>query len=456
MPEITGLENDSSFSRKDFGEDFHWGVSTAAYQIEGAHNADGKGPSIWDDFTKRKGKVYKNQNGDIACDFYHLYPQDIGLIRELGIANFRFSLSWPRILPEGVGKINQKGLDFYHRVIDRCLENGVTPWITLYHWDLPLNLEEKGGWTNRDITYWFTDYTEVVGKAFGDRVKHWMVLNEPMVFTGAGYFLGIHAPGKKWLKNFLQSAHHATLCQALGGRKLKDLWPDAEVGTTFSCSHIEPYSQKDSHRRAARKVDALLNRLFLEPSLGLGYPLDDLKGLKRIEKYQKTGDDKLATFDFDFIGVQNYTREIVRYSFLTPLIQARLIKASKRNVPVTLMDWEVYPPSIYYMLKKFNAYKKIKKLIITENGAAFHDEQQEGVIKDPRRVMYLRDHLGQVLKAKNEGVKVKGYFVWTLMDNFEWAEGFYPRFGIVYVDFKTQRRLLKSSGLWYKKFLAEA
>lgn len=440
-------------TKEDFGPDFKWGVSASAYQTEGCYTADGKGLSIWDVFANKKGRIYKEQTGNEACDFYQRFEADLHLMKALNILNFRFSLSWPRIIPSGSGAINQKGIDFYNRLIDLCLQLGIRPWITLYHWDLPYELEKKGGWTNRQIVGWFSDYAALCARAFGDRVKHWMVLNEPMVFVGAGYFMGIHAPGKKGKKSFLLAMHHATICQAEGARAVKMHCPEAEVGTTFSCSHIEPYRPIEKDLLAARRIDALLNRLFIEPALGMGYPMGDLKFLDAVSKYWLPGDEDLIRFDFDFIGVQNYTREIVKHSHWIPLLKANHIKAESRAVPITLMKWEVYPDSIYHMLKKYQAYPGVKKMYVTENGAAFPDTFKNGEIEDSQRVDYLKKYIQAVAKAKNEGVNVKGYFIWTFTDNFEWAEGFHPRFGLVYVNFKTQERIVKSSGIWYKEFL---
>ena len=443
-----------AFTKNDFGEDFNWGVSTAAYQIEGAHDADGKGASIWDTFTQRKRNILLGENGKEACNFYEKFPTDIALICQLNIPAYRFSISWSRILPDGFGTINNKGIDFYNRLIDCCLEAGVTPWVTLYHWDLPEALQQKGGWVNRSVVQWFSYFVECCIKNFGDRVKHWMVLNEPMVFTGAGYFLGVHAPGKKGLSNFLAAAHHAALCQAEGGRIIRSLSPSSKVGTTFSYSHVEPYRPSLARDiRATVKVDALLNRMFIEPLLGMGYPTKDLAVLKRIERYMKPDDEADLAFDMDFIGLQNYTRELIKYSPLVPFVNAKIIKASKRNVQYTQMDWEVYPPSIYEALHRFNSYPAIKEIIVTENGAAYKDKLQDGRIEDFDRIKYLQDHIAQVLRAKMDGVKVNGYFVWTLMDNFEWAEGFTPKFGLAHIDFKTQQRIVKDSGKWYEQFL---
>lgn len=444
---------DTKLNKQLFGDDFIWGVSTAAFQVEGACDADGAGESIWDAFTARKGKILNGDHAKTACDFYNNYQRDIDLVKELNIPNYRFSISWTRILPNGTGEVNQAGIDYYNRVIDYCFEVGIEPWVTVYHWDLPQSLELKGGWTNREIVGWFEAYTEICAKAFGDRVKHWMVMNEPAVFTGAGYFFGIHAPGRTGLKNFLPAAHHVVLSIAAGAKVLRRLLPDVQIGTTFSCSHIDPYSDKPRDVNAAIRVDAFVNRLFIEPLLGMGYPIADVAVLKEIEKYILPGDEDHMHFDFDFIGIQNYTREIVKYSFFTPYINARLIKAENRKVPLTNMKWEVYPASIYEVIKKFNGYKQIKKLYITENGAAFTDTVTDGKVEDPKRLGYIQHNLQQVLKAKSEGYKAGGYFVWTLTDNFEWAEGYHPRFGLIYVDFSTQQRIIKASGRWYRDFL---
>jgi len=444
----------TELNRDLFDEGFAWGVSTAALQTEGACDADGKGKSIWDVFASKKGRIHNNEHPQTACDFYNRYREDIDLIKELNIPNFRFSIAWTRILPSGTGEVNQAGIDHYNKVIDYCLQQGVEPWITLYHWDLPQELEVRGGWTNREIVNWFAEFVTVCAKAFGDRVKYWMVLNEPAVFTGAGYFLGIHAPGKTGLRNFIPAIHHAVLCMAEGGRILRRLLPaTAEIGSTFSCSHIEPFSTKEKDVKAANRADALINRLFIEPVLGLGYPIEDISALKAIDKYMLPGDEQKMVFDFDFIGLQNYTREIVKYSFFTPYISATLVKAKDRGVPTTEMGWEVYSPAIYHIIKKYCNYQGIKKIIITENGAAFNDEIEDGKIADDKRVEYLREHIGQVLKAKQEGCNVQGYFIWTLTDNFEWAEGYRPRFGLIHIDFETQRRTIKNSAYWYRDLL---
>jgi beta-glucosidase len=440
--------------KDDFGKDFAWGVSTAAYQIEGAHLKNGKGVSIWDDFVGKKGNILNNAHANVSSDFYHNYPQDLALMRAMHIRNYRFSISWSRIFPNGTGAANKAGVDFYSRVIDFCLELEIKPWITLYHWDLPLELEKKGGWANREMVNWFTQYVDFCVRTFGDRVKHWMVMNEPMVFTGAGYFLGVHAPGKKGLNSFLAAVHHAALCQAAGGRIIRSIDSKATIGTTFSCSHVDPLTGDEQDILAAGRINTLLNRVFVEPLLGLGYPVKDLKVLQRLEPFIKNGDEELLSFDMDFIGIQNYTREVVAHSYFTPLLHARIVKASMRNVERTLMNWEIYPESIYKMLLQFSQYENIREIIITENGSAFPDELQDGLIIDTKRKQYLQEYLQQVLRARNEGINVNGYFVWTFTDNFEWAEGYHPAFGLVHVNFNTQKRIVKSSGHWYSTFLS--
>ena len=443
-------------TKDDFGPGFHFGVSAAAFQTEGAVGSHGKGPSVWDQFTHRNGKIRNGDTADIACDFYHRFPQDLALMASMNIPNFRFSLSWPRIFPKGAGEVNKAGIDHYNRVIDLCLELGIEPWITIYHWDLPHELEVKGGWANRGMLNWFADYVSTCIQAFGDRVKHWMILNEPVVFCGAGYFLGVHAPGRKEPEAFFAAVHHAALCQALGGSIIRSFSSDIKVGTTFSCTHIESNSDNAADTAAALRTDTLLNRVFIEPLLGLGYPVRDLKLLQRLEPYVRSGDESRLQFDMDFIGIQNYTREVIAHSWLVPYLQARIVKADQRQVARTQMNWEVYPEAIYKTLLRFGAYENIPALIVTENGAAFQDEVSDNAVIDHQRTLYLQDHIAQVLRAKRHGVNVNGYFVWTFTDNFEWAEGYHPRFGIVHVNFKTQKRIVKASGHWYKRFLGGA
>lgn len=432
---------------------FHWGVASSALQTEGAAFLEGKGPSIWDEFSSRKGKIKGRHTPETANSFYFHYLEDLDIIKELNIPNFRFSISWPRVLPQGTRNINSKGIDFYDRLIDACLERGINPWVTLYHWDLPLQLEMKGGWNNRDVIFWFQEYTELILKKLGDRVQHWMVLNEPLVFTGAGYFLGIHAPGKKGMTNFLSAAHHASIAQAVGIRQIKEHNSNFNVGTTYSCSWITPHSNSFNDQQAAIRVDALMNRFFIEPLLGYGYPTKELPFLKEIEKFYLKDDETLLKANPDFIGIQNYTREVVKHSWFTPYINAKLIDAKTRQVPHTLLNWEIYPEGIHSLIHKYAAYPEVKNVIVTENGAAFPDQITEGTIHDYQRIEYLKNYMVQINRARIDCSKFSGYFVWSLHDNFEWAEGYYPRFGLVHIDYTNQKRTIKESGYWYKNHI---
>jgi beta-glucosidase len=447
------IDQPARIARSDFGADFRWGVATAAYQIEGAVNEGGRGDCIWDTFSRKKGKIKNGDDASTACDFYHRYEEDLLLVKELGFDEFRFSISWSRVIPGGYGPENQAGIDFYNRLIDKCIELDLVPWITLYHWDLPQVLENLGGWTNRQIVDWFSDYASLCAKLFGDRVKNWIVLNEPMAVAGLGYTTGVHAPGKKGIWNFLPAVHHLALCQAEGGRRIREQVTGAFIGTTVSCSYVYPQSDSPADLRAARRADAVMNKLFVEPALGLGYPVKDFPFLSNLYRYMREGDLEKLRFDFDFLGVQNYFSVVVKHSWLAPVVWLKEVPAKLRNVPVTSMGWEVNAEGMYKILKQYAAYEGIKEIIVSESGAAFEDIETEGKIADPQRRQYFEDYLAAILRAKKEGVNVNGYLAWTLMDNFEWAEGYAARFGLVFVDFKTQKRTIKESGHWFKSFL---
>lgn len=438
----------------DFGSDFLWGVATAAAQIEGSASNYGKGASIWDTFAKRSGKIKKGAHLEMACDFYHRYHEDIALVKALGFKVFRFSISWPRLLPLGKGPINEEGIRFYHNVIDECLEQGLIPCVTLYHWDLPEALSQLGGWTVFSINADFNEFVMLCAKTYGDKVKNWIVINEPFGFTSLGYMLGIHAPGETGLSNFLAAAQHTAIAQADGGRILRAEVAQARIGTTFSCSEIIPYTHSSNDLLAAKRVDCLMNRLFVEPALGMGFPTADWDVLEKFAVSHSTWRHvQRMTFDFDFIGLQNYFPLVIKYNAFIPVIQAWEVKAKNRNKPHTAMGWEINADSFYNIIKQFAAYPNIKELVITENGAAFNDRLVDGKIHDEDRIDFFKLYLEAMLKAKNEGVNITGYLVWTLMDNFEWAEGYHARFGIVHNDFKTQQRTIKDSGYWWQHFL---
>lgn len=442
---------------KDFGNDFLWGVAVAAVQNEGAWNTYGKGPSIWDAFSRRQRKIKGGGRPTVACDFYHRYKDDILLAKALGFSVFRFSLSWARILPEGTGRVNKEGVLFYHKVIEECHKLGLTPYLTLYHWDLPMALEKEGGWTSPLMPRWFTRWATLCATEYGPAVKDWIVLNEPFGFTSLGYMLGRHAPGRVGLSHFLPAIHHAALAQAEGGRILRQLVPGAHIGTTFSCSEVLPYTQSPEDIRAARRLDILMNRLFIEPALGRGYPREDFKFLERLELHNRSWKyTERMQFNFDFIGIQNYFPVVVRHNPLVPIVQASEVRAARRGVPHTALGWEINPDSHYRILKRFWLYGGVKEIIVTESGAAFRDEVADGIVNDEARITYYRQYLLALLRARKEGVNVSGFFAWTLMDNFEWAEGYRARFGLIHVDFKTQLRTIKRSGYWFRDWLSGA
>ena len=438
----------------DFGKDFSWGIATAAPQIEGASLLYGKGATIWDTFSARSGKIKKGHKLDVACDFYHRYPEDIALVKLLGFKVFRFSIAWARILPTGRGEVNPEGIRFYHNVIDECLTQGIVPYVTLYHWDLPQALEDEGGWTSFSINAAFNSFVTICAKEYGDKVKNWLVLNEPFGFTSLGYMLGIHAPGKSGLSNFFPAVLHTAVAQAEGGKILRAEVSKANIGTTYSCSEIIPYTQSDNDILAANRVDCLMNRLFVEPAQGLGFPTANWDVLEKFQiEYGTWRLNDRMKFDFDFIGLQNYFPLTIKYNAFIPVIQAWEIKAKSRKKPHTAMGWEINADSFYRVIKQFAAYPNIKNLMITENGAAYHDKLADGKVIDAERIEYFQLYLNAMLKAKNEGINITGYMAWTLMDNFEWAEGFNARFGLVHMDFKTLARTIKYSGYWWQEFL---
>ncbi|WP_375445174.1 GH1 family beta-glucosidase [uncultured Fibrella sp.] len=447
----------SFLHRADFGADFIWGTATAAFQIEGATISDGRGASVWDTFSQKRGAIKTGENALMACDFYNRYATDIALNKEMGFDAFRFSISWSRVLPLGTGRVNEAGLAFYDRVIDECIRQGQTPWVTLFHWDLPQALEDRGGWANRDVLTWFADYVTLIVRTFGHKVKHWFVLNEPSAFTILGYLVGMHAPGRRSFTSIPAVIHHAALAQADGGRIIRDNVPGAVIGTTFSCSPVEPISPMKRDVQAAQRANALLNRLFIEPTLGLGYPVQELPFLKTIDKrFAKPGDRERLAFDFDLIGLQHYFRVVVEQSMLVPYLWGRDVSPNRRGVEaITEMGWEVHPNSMLHILRQFSLYDGAHKWIVAESGAAFFDQVEHGQVIDTARTAYHLQCLQQVRQAQTDGVDIAGYFVWTLLDNFEWAEGYRPRFGLVHVDHRTQQRIIKQSGHWFRHFLTD-
>ena len=446
----------AELTRGEFGDDFTWGVAHASYQVEGAWNADGKSPSIWDTFAHRPGKIRGGTNGDVACDYYHRFESDTDLVGALGFGAQRFSISWPRVLPDGTGRINQAGLDFYSRLVDANLERGIEPWATLYHWDLPQVLDDRGGWTNRDIVGWFEEYVGVVADALGDRVKNWMVFNEPCSFIHGGYLAGMHAPGHRSLNKTLAATHHVNLCQSVGAGALRARIVDANVGTTHIITPTRITADTPRHRKGAAVIDAFANRTFLEPNFGLGYPTEVSSLIKRVERYIKPGDEEAIKVDFDFIGVQYYCRILVKPVPIPGLWGVPWLSKDHRRFDISGMGQEIQPDGLHESLARVHGYGKVPSLVVTENGVTVPDRLVDGRVRDPRRVAFFEDHLAEVARAQRDGIPVDGYFVWSLMDNFEWAEGYTARFGLAYVDFETQERTVKDSGRWFQHFLGGA
>ncbi len=434
-----------SQTTRAFPSDFVWGAATAAYQVEGAATEDGRGESIWDRFSATPGKVVNGDTGAVACDTYHRYAEDIGLMRSLGIGAFRLSVAWPRILPEGRGRVNQAGLDFYDRLVDDSLANGLDPYVTLYHWDLPQVLEDRGGWPARETVEAFTEYTEVVVSRLGDRVRHWITQNEPWVASWLGYGLGLHAPGRKSDSDALAAGHHILVAHGRAAEVLRREAPASEVGIAIDLVPMYPFSDNEADVEAAHREDGFRNRWFLEPVLGRGYPEDMLERYDEILPTIEDGDMDTIAAPLDFLGINYYTRSVVR---------ASVGEVPAEGAEHTEMGWEVYPDGLYRLLVHLQTVYEPPALYITENGAAFADARENGRVADSRRVSYLEGHLDAVVAAIAEGVPVRGYFLWSLLDNFEWAFGYSRRFGIVYVDFDTLERVPKDSFTWYRDFIA--
>ncbi|MFM2359717.1 MAG: hypothetical protein RLY16_1710 [Bacteroidota bacterium] len=437
-----------------FPTDFEWGVATAAAQIEGAADDAGRGLSIWDKFSERSGKTKNGATPAKACQFYYRYSEDLLLAKWMGFKVFRFSISWSRIFPNGKGYINQEGVQFYHRLIQECLHLKLTPYITLYHWDLPWALEKEGGWTSPLVVSWFKDFATFCAREYGSKVKNWIVLNEPAGFTTLGYMTGQHAPGRMGLTNYLPAIKHTLLAQAAGANALRKYVIGANIGTSFSFSEIIPASNKETDIKAAERVDTILNRLFVEPAIGKGLPTNDFPLMEQISMYCKPWrNNEKFSFDFDFIGIQKYFPITIKHHPLIPYLQATDIKASSRKVPHTALGWEINADSFYRLIMRVSQLAPNTNLYVTENGAYFKDILLEAVVNDQERIEYFQQYLGATLQSIKDGANLKGYFAWTLTDNFEWAEGYQARFGLVHINFKTQKRTIKNSGHWWQQFL---
>jgi beta-glucosidase len=452
----------ATFSRT-FPDGFIWGAATASYQIEGAHDEDGRSPSIWDTFARTPGKVLGGDTGDVACDHYHRYAEDVALMSELGLDAYRFSVAWPRVIPTGTGAVNRAGLDFYSRLVDRLLEHGIRPVVTLYHWDLPQSLDDRGGWLNRESAQWFADYSAAVVGVLGDRVSHWTTLNEPWCSSVLSYAIGAHAPGHQDPLEAMVAAHHLMLAHGTAVPVIREHCPGAEVSITLNPSQV--WGPEDGDERdadAVRRTDNALNGLFFGPIFHGAYPdgfLDDTAHLTD-HAFVRNGDLSTMSAPLDNLGVNNYFPTRVRAARKGEESTNRMpgcagVVETDPHPPLTDMGWEMSPESHRLILER-SARESGLPIYITENGSAWPDTvSEDGEVHDPERVSYLHRHLEAVADTIENGVDIRGYFAWSLLDNFEWAYGYEKRFGIVHVDYDTLERTVKDSGREYARIIAE-
>ncbi|GIF74797.1 GH1 family beta-glucosidase [Asanoa siamensis] len=437
-----------------FPPGFLWGAATAAYQIEGAATEDGRTPSIWDTFSHTPGRTVGGDTGDVACDHYHRFRDDVKLMADLGLRSYRFSLSWPRIQPRGSGPASQRGLDFYRGLVDELLDNGIEPWVTLYHWDLPQELEDAGGWPARDTALRFADYAALAHEALGDRVRFWTTFNEPWCSAFLGYGSGVHAPGRTDGAEAVRAAHHLLLGHGLALRSV------GQAGITLNLYAVSPASQAPADVDAARRIDGLANRFFLDPLLRGAYPADVVSDLADVTDMSHVRDGDLAIISTPpaMLGVNYYSRHVVAgggasSSGATSWPGSGDVRFVTRGVPVTDMNWEIDAPGLVETLTRLRDEYPAVPLYVTENGAAFVDAVVDGEVVDPDRVAYFDAHLRACHQAITAGVPLRGYFAWSLMDNFEWAWGYTKRFGLIHVDYATQLRTPKSSARWYAEVI---
>jgi beta-glucosidase len=442
------MTGDPSALARRFPAGFLFGTATAAYQIEGGHDADGKGPSIWDAFCRQPGAISTGETGDVACDHYHRWREDVALLRDLGCSAYRLSISWPRVVPKGSGAVNEAGLAFYERLVDELLEKGIRPFVTLYHWDLPQALQERGGWSAPETVAAFGRYADVVARRLGDRVRDWMTLNEPEVVAFAGHYVGVHAPGIRDFGTAVGVSHHLLLAHRAAADAIRAAYADARVGIALNLSPCDPASDAPADADAAARMDGYLNRWFLDPLFGRGYPKDMLQLYR---PYFDRGQE-LDGYDgaLDFLGVNYYSRRIVRAG-AGPL---RADRVDPEGAERTAIGWEVHPASFRKLLARLHRDYTPRHMYVTENGAAYDDVVVDDRVDDPARVAFLARHFDAAATAVAEGVPLRGYFIWTLMDNFEWSHGTSKRFGIVHTDYPTQRRRVKASGDWYRRLIA--
>ncbi|MEU2660080.1 GH1 family beta-glucosidase [Streptomyces sp. NPDC007325] len=430
-----------------FPSSFAWGTATSAYQIEGAVAEDGRAPSIWDTFSRVPGAIDNGDTGDTACDHYHRWPEDIALMKELGVDTYRMSIAWPRILPGGDGPVNAAGLDFYDRLIDGLLDAGITPSVTLYHWDLPQALQDRGGWTSRETAEHLAAYASVVAGRLGDRVTHWATLNEPLCSAWIGHLEGRMAPGLTDLTAAVRASYHLLLGHGLATAALRAAVPGARVGLVTNHSTVEPASSSPEDLAAARRMDGHSNRWWLDPVYGRGFPAD-MRELYGVDLPEKPGDLETIAAPLDWHGLNYYFPVTVADDPEGPVPYAREVRLP--DVPRTGMDWQIEAAGLESLLLRLTEEYGVRELYVTENGSAFPDTvAPDGAVHDPDRTRYLEQHLAACASAVRKGAPLAGYYAWSLLDNFEWAYGYDKRFGLVHVDYTTQRRTMKTSGHRY-------
>jgi beta-glucosidase len=433
----------------NFPADFVWGAATASYQIEGAVTEDGRGESVWDRFCATPGNVRNGDSGEIACDFYHRYPEDVALMKELGLDGFRFSIAWPRVLPNGRGAVNEGGLDFYDRLVDELLTHGIESFPTLFHWDTPQALEDAGGWPERATAEAFVEYVEAVVARLGDRVRYWTTHNEPQVVAWNGHAWGEHAPGRRSRRDAVAASHHLLLSHGWAAQAIRRAVPNAEVGITLNLFHVYPATGSPEDEAAAAEVDGEVNRWFLDPLFRGSYPDDMPERNAIVAPLVADGDLEAIAAPLDFLGINNYHRAVISATPDGPR------GIHDPDAQYTEMGWEVYPDGLHRLLVRVASEYEPAAIYVTENGAAFPDVRvHDGRVHDPERTTYIESYLESVARAIADGAPVKGYFVWSLLDNFEWAHGYSKRFGIVYIDYPTLERVPKDSYYWYRDFIA--
>jgi beta-glucosidase len=443
-------------SAMTFPEGFIWGAATSAYQIEGAVHADGRGESIWDRFSHTPGKTRNGDTGDVACDHYHRYKEDVALMAELGLKAYRFSVAWPRVIPGGRGAVNQAGLDFYSRLVDELLAHEITPYVTLFHWDLPVALQDQGGWPQRATAEAFAEYAGVVAATLGDRVRHWITINEPWCLSFLSHQIGEHAPGLQDWPAAIAASHHALLAHGLGIQAIRAAAPLAEVGIALNFTAAVPATASPADRDAARHYDGYFNRWFLDPLAGHGYPADMVADYSAAGylpdgmTFVQPGDLDLIAAPTDFCAFNYYTREV-----LAAGAQPWQYRKVRLESPRTEMDWELYPEGLYGFLLRLHSHYAMQRIIITENGVSYLDPvSADGRIHDLGRIEFMRQHIAACHRAIAAGVPLEGFFYWSLLDNFEWAHGYHQRFGLVHVDYESQRRIPRDSFAWYRELIA--